>query len=86
MLRSVRMSVLPVCPVPLAQSGAFKGYGHYKTLAGNPTLEVDLLISVAAVYGQRGCCRNGRRDITFRRDRAISCLLCRIVHTLETFE
>jgi len=29
-------------------------YGHYKTLAGNPILEVDLLISVAADVAETG--------------------------------
>ena len=38
---AISMSVHPsVCPMPLAQKGAFYGYGYYGTLLENPTLEV----------------------------------------------
>jgi len=38
---------LIVCPMPLAQNGAFQGYGYCSTLIGNPMLEVPPTVSVA---------------------------------------
>jgi len=46
---AVRLSVRPM---PLAQNGAFCGYGYYSTLTGNPMLEV-------IPTGQRGRAASG---------------------------
>ena len=32
---------MSVCPIPVAQNGAFHSYGYRRTVIGNPMLEVE---------------------------------------------
>ena len=65
MLRSLRLFIgPPVCPMPLAQKGAFYhfyGHGYYRTLIGNPMLEVEST-------GQRGLATNKSGQTAFDPD------------------
>ena len=68
MLRSVRPSV-PVSYVSLAQNA--KRYGYYRTLVGNPVLEVEPTGHMATGSGHK---TTNRQGISFRhcRDRGWS--------------